>query len=181
VGDLCDSDTDNDDWFDVEDNCPQVSNVDQNDSDKDGIGDACEGGATKATGSLRGADPNDKTAPKVGVKLPASQLIGGLGGGLAVRVDCSEGCFLDGLLSLDSATARKLKLASKSAKRAPVVVGRGAAQVEDKGTTFVFLKLRAATLRRLAKMKTVRPVLRLEVKDASGNKAIVTRRLTLRR
>ena len=182
VGDACDADTDNDDWLDNEDNCPTLSNVDQNDADKDGTGDACENLAKPSTGSssLRGGDPNDKVAPKLTLRLAKSFLLGELGAGLAVGVVCSEGCVLDGELTLPGATARKLKLARKSASRT-VVVGRGAAQVEDKGATFVFVKLSAATIRRLGGMKSVRPVLRLTVKDANGNTTTVTRRLTLRR
>ncbi|MBW2263370.1 MAG: hypothetical protein JRG91_15505 [Deltaproteobacteria bacterium] len=47
-----DPDSDNDGRLDGEDNCPEVHNPDQEDSDGDGIGDACEeGSGIVATGS----------------------------------------------------------------------------------------------------------------------------------
>ena len=42
VGDVCDSDDDNDGVNDTEDNCQFTANPDQEDSDGDGIGNACE-------------------------------------------------------------------------------------------------------------------------------------------
>jgi len=45
-------DTDNDGLFDYADNCPNVSNEDQADSDGDGIGDACEQVDTTAVPTL---------------------------------------------------------------------------------------------------------------------------------
>ncbi len=45
-------DTDNDELFDYADNCPNVSNENQADSDGDGIGDACEQVDTAAVPTL---------------------------------------------------------------------------------------------------------------------------------
>ena len=41
VGNACDDDIDGDSIYNVEDNCPLVSNLDQSDYDNDGVGDAC--------------------------------------------------------------------------------------------------------------------------------------------
>jgi len=42
-GDVCDPDDDNDTILDISDNCPTIQNVNQIDTDGDGIGDRCDG------------------------------------------------------------------------------------------------------------------------------------------
>lgn len=42
LGDKCDADMDNDTVINIMDNCPKVSNADQGDEDKDGIGNVCD-------------------------------------------------------------------------------------------------------------------------------------------
>jgi hypothetical protein len=179
AGDICDTDDDNDGVLDTADNCATVSNVDQKDTDGDKAGDACDPDAPKG-GSLRGGDPNDKTAPTVKVSLVRRQRFAEIALGIAVPVRCSEGCAVEGELMLDKRTALKLKIARKAAK-SPVVVARCAAQIEDKGFTFVFVKMSKASLKRLERARRVRPKLRVTAKDANGNRTVKTLRLQLRR
>lgn len=54
-----DDDRDGDSAKDTEDNCPSVPNADQSDSNRDGVGDACDPGATR----ISIADFNPKTGP----------------------------------------------------------------------------------------------------------------------
>jgi hypothetical protein len=180
LGDVCDEDDDNDTIADEVDNCPTTSNVDQKDSDGDKTGDACDPDAPKGGGSLRGADPNDKTAPTVTISVTRKQRFAEIALGIAVPVRCSEGCAVEGELMLAKRTARKLKLASRSASSS-VVVGRGAAQIEDKGLTFVFVKLSKTSLKRLARARRVAPKLRVTARDANGNRTVKTLQLKLRR
>ena len=179
VGDACDTDDDNDTVLDPADNCPTASNVDQKDSDGDKTGNACDPDAPKG-GSLRGGDPNDKTPPTLKVTLPRRQRFAEILLGIAVPVRCSEGCAVEGELMLSNRTARKLKIARKAAKT-PVVVARGAAQIEDKGFTYVFVKMSKGSLKRLERARRVKPKLRVTAKDANGNRAVKTLRLQLRR
>ncbi len=70
-----DPDSDDDGILDGEDNCPEVENPDQEDSDGDGIGDACEEGAgVVATGS----------GPIVGCSI--THVRGGPGGAAALAL-----------------------------------------------------------------------------------------------
>jgi len=50
-------DSDDDGIPDCNDNCPDVGNPDQTDSDGDGIGDACESGGVKTICSILGNNP----------------------------------------------------------------------------------------------------------------------------
>jgi hypothetical protein len=164
LGDVCDPDDDNDTILDAADNCPVATNVDQRDSNGDGRGDACDPTAPRGKGSLAGRDPNDKVAPKLVVTLQRTQRYDEMLLGIAVPVRCSEGCALDGELAVRGR-----------------VVARGAAQIEDKGFTYVFVRLSKKTLKRLQRAPKLNSVLRITAKDANGNAARATRHLTLRR
>ena len=84
-----DPDSDNDGHDDGEDNCPEVENPDQEDSDGDGIGDACEEAGVVATGSgpivgctvtrVRGG-PGGAAPLLVLLLLAAAALVAGRGG-----------------------------------------------------------------------------------------------------
>lgn len=163
IGDVCDEDDDNDETFDAVDNCPTTSNSNQVDFDKDGKGDACDPDGPKAKGSgLKGGDPNDKAAPKVSLRLARRYRFQELGAGLAVGARCSEGCVLEAELR----HARKL-------------IGRGAAQVEERGFTFAFVKFSGKSMRRLKRAGFAMTTLTVKATDANGNTARVRRKLRL--
>jgi hypothetical protein len=179
IGDVCDSDDDNDGILDPADNCALVSNSDQQDHDSDKIGNACDPDAPKGSGSLAGRDPNDKTAPKVATRIGRRQRFAEILAGLTVPVTCSEGCTLEGELIVPGKTAKRLKVARKASKT--FVLARGAAQIEDKGFTFVFVKLSKTTLQRVQRARSLKSTLRLTAQDANGNRSVLQRRITLRR
>jgi hypothetical protein len=86
LGDLCDSDDDNDGILDVADNCPIVANPDQADSNHDGIGDACSSapvGGIAELPDITSASAEQAGAPSAGSGWSASGYAA-LAGGLAV-------------------------------------------------------------------------------------------------
>jgi hypothetical protein len=178
-GDVCDPDDDNDGVRDAGDNCPFGANADQRDTDGDKLGDACDPDAPKGGGVLGLADPGDKTPPKISLERLGTHRYSELGLGLPVRVRCSEGCVLEGTLVLPSAAARRLRVSAGSGKAA--VVARGAAQLAERGVTYVFLEISDRTLRRLRTAGALRLTLRVTAKDASGNSATARSPAGLRR
>jgi thrombospondin type 3 repeat protein len=164
TGDVCDLDDDNDGVFDPRDNCPVVSNADQLDSNGDGRGDACDPTAPKGNGSLLGRNPNDHTPPRLTVSVGRVQRFAALGQGLAVPVRASEGVLLEGTLLVRNKT-----------------VGRGGGLIADKGFTYVFVSLSTKTLKRLARSRRVRVLVRVTAKDSNDNVARVSRRVVLQR
>ena len=87
-----------------------------------------------------------------------------LGRGLAIAVRCNEGCSLDGELIVKGRA-----------------VARGAAQVEAKGSTWVFLKFSKGALKRLKRKGRAAATFRLAAEDPNGNRAVAQKRLELRR
>jgi len=98
------------------------------------------------------------------------------GRGVPVRVSCNEACGISVALSVDSKTARRLKL-DKGA--GPLVVGTASAKRTTAGTTVLRVKFtkkaRAALMRSNRAVTTTTQVL---VSDASGNGTLLSRRVT---
>jgi hypothetical protein len=175
AGDVCDADDDADGLADSRDNCRFVANPSQADADGDGLGDACDdstpGGRAPPGGAPAG---DDRTPPVVRLVLPFRHRTAELGAGLAVPVTCSERCTVSATLTVGARHARRLGLRGR-------VLGTGGAELDDAGSTFVFVPLERRVLRRVRGRTPVPAVLRLEIADPAGNRSTKTRRLTIRR
>jgi hypothetical protein len=177
TGDVCDPDDDEDGEFDVTDNCPLVYNWEQTDADGDGIGTACDDSEGVVSGSPPPLAPAaDVTAPTVRVNVARTQRVRRLRGRLPVRVRCSEACAVAAKLTVDRATARRLRIGRRTA-----TVARGSATLAGKGTTYVFLRVKRAVARRLPARRTVRARLAITAADRAGNARTARRTLRLAR
>jgi thrombospondin type 3 repeat protein len=178
TGDACDPDDDEDGEFDVVDNCPLTYNYDQADADGDGIGDACDSNATDTGGPSGGGGTaeRDSRAPGVRMAVATVQRMAELGRSLAVKVRCSEGCAVSARLTVDSRTARRLRIGRRA-----TVVARGTAALAGRGTTYVFMRFKRGVTRRLGSVRSVRAALTLTAEDGAGNRRSATRSLRLGR
>lgn len=175
-GDVCDGDDDADGVPDSQDNCPTVANEEQTDRDGDGIGTACDPGEVASTPTPTPTPAvSDRAAPSLSLLLARRLPAGDLAGRLPVTVRCDEACSLRGTLTLSRAGAR--------AKRLPRALARGRAFLGDRGETYLFLKARRSTIRRLQRVPggRVRARLRVRAVDPAGNRRIARRSITLRR
>lgn len=101
--------------------------------------------------------------------------------GLRVPFACRRGCGLRAELTLDPASARRLRITRRRATR-PVVVGRGSVRFTEgarRGT--VRVRLTSTARRRLRSARRVTLRLTLTAIEAGGRRQTATRRLTLRR
>ncbi len=138
-GDACDPDDDDDGVFDDRDRCARVPDPLQGDADRDGIGGPCDADEPPLR-RWRPADgpwPADRAAPRVSERRA---------GGPAIRVSCSERCFVVATLRSRRAT-----------------VAESTAALAGPGVTYVFLR-RPRALRG-------RGTVRVEVSDPFGNVA----------
>ncbi len=78
---------------------------------------------------------------------------------------------------LPAGTASRLRLVARRPSRSMVVLGRDSGSVDEAAGTFLFIDLGRRTLARMAKVRSVMPVLRVEATDLAGNRAVAERRL----
>jgi len=175
TGDACDPDDDEDGEFDTVDNCPLVYNWEQIDQDGDGRGSVCDADDRPAAGTptAPGANPNDKTKPRVTLMVARRHKLGTIENGLAVRLRCSEACAATARLVADRRTARRLRLPGSG------VAAKGSAQVSASATTYAFVRFSRAAKRRIWRRKVTRLTLRVVAVDRASNRRTVDRRLTL--
>jgi Thrombospondin type 3 repeat len=178
TGDVCDPDDDEDGEFDAVDNCQFTYNYDQADADGDGRGTACDDSEATSSGPPGSGGPaaSDRSAPTLRLALAARHRLSSLGAGLPVRVRCNEGCAVSAELTVNRATARRLRLGRRA-----TTVARGTAVLGDRGSTYVFMRFKRGLARRLAGRPAVRAVLEVTVADQAGNSRTTARTLRLSR
>jgi hypothetical protein len=190
VGDACDNDVDGDFVRNGSDNCPRVTNPQvapdwvQPDADGDGIGTACDADESIPAPAPPVVPPpaapgtvtvNDRQAPGLTVRVKSTQRLEEVGGGLVVRLSCSEACSAKAEVVVDSKLARRLKL------RGTTVVARGTAKVEGAGATYAFVRFDARARKGIWKLKRTPLTLKVAATDPAGNTRRVSARLTLAR
>ena len=125
------------------------------------------------------ADIADLTPPGAAMRTFSRQRIPTVltRGGVRVRVTCKEACGISIALSVDRATAKRLKL---DARTSPVVVGTASATRVVAGNSVLRVKLtKQAKAALKASKRNVTANTQVLVSDASGNGTLLSRRVTL--
>jgi len=120
----------------------------------------------------------DLTPPGAAMRTFNRQRISAaLGRGVRVRVTCKEACGISVALSVDRATAKRLKLDTRTS---PVVIGTATATRIVAGNTVLRVKV-AKKVKAALKSSTrnVTTNFQVLVSDASGNGTLLSRRVTL--
>jgi len=119
-----------------------------------------------------GVAAKDRTAPGLGIRAVRVLRLRSLRAqGLRVTVSCSEACRLTSTLTLDAAGARRLGLRSRRIALSRLTLSSARRRV------FV---LRPTAAARVRLRRGARAVLRVEARDAAGNRRVRTQQVTLR-
>jgi Bacterial Ig domain len=124
------------------------------------------------------AQPRDTTPPTFSLRAPAVKLKSALAKGLGVAVTSAEPGNASVTITVDRATARKLRLDRKA--KHPVKVG-AAKGVVAAGKTTLAVKFTAKARKALKHVRRVKLSVAVTVVDAAGNRSAHTLAVTLRR
>jgi hypothetical protein len=148
---------------------------------------APSGGPTGTpSGNTVGGPAADKTPPSAEISVP-KQKLGKVAksGKLVENVTTSEAGTINGQAVLAAKLAKQLGLPANgnvfTSRVKPAIVAKVSASAPKAGTYKLTLKLTAKAKKKLAKLKRVTLTLRTRVADGSGNRRLVTKKLTLKR
>jgi hypothetical protein len=122
--------------------------------------------------------PKDLTAPTVSLRSAAKPLKQTLAKGLAIELTTNENASATLTLTLDKATARKLRVDRKA--KGPVTVGTIRSALTA-GKATIPIRLSAKARKALKAVKRVKLTLTAVVTDTAGNKTTKTLAVTLKR
>jgi PKD repeat protein len=144
-----------------------------------GSGGQTGGGQTGGGQTGGGTTPADTTPPGLTVAAPTgknAKLKALLGAGLPFALTCTEACQVTVTGTIDTATAKRLKLGKKA-----TVVGKVSRALSTGARTTVKLKLTAKAAKAAKKVRSIKIKLTFLALDPAGNKKQVTRTMTVRK
>jgi hypothetical protein len=122
--------------------------------------------------------PPDTVPPIFTVKLTAARLKQALRHGLRVHVDCNENCSADLRLALPARRARALGMRVRGKS---LVVAEGSYDFADRKSSDIVIRFTSRARKALGKVKRVQLRLTATAGDLSGNDAVQTQTVTLKR
>jgi hypothetical protein len=96
--------------------------------------------------------------------------------GLAAKLSCGEACGWRVAVTLERRVAARVGLSRKQ-----LTIGSRSGALGAPGARTVTVKLTRAARRRLARLRSLRLTVRVELRDAASNPRVVKRTVTLRR
>jgi hypothetical protein len=118
----------------------------------------------------------DTMPPAGALTVPRQRLRAIARKGLTARLACGEACTWRVAVTLDRRAAARIGMSRKQ-----LTIGSRSGAFGTAGTRTVTVKLTRAARRRLARLRSLRVTVRVELRDAAGNPRVVKRTVTVRR